>query len=115
MKTAIALLFAASLVTTACASGGRKPDPLDLDATTLVVDNQSLLDMTIYVLRGSQRVRLGTATGLSKTRLTIPQSVVRAAMTLRFIADPVGSNRLPVSEEVSVSESDEIGIRIPPV
>jgi hypothetical protein len=52
---------------------------------------------------------------LSTTRLTIPSSVVLGARTLRFIADPIGGNRSPVSEEINVEEGDEIGLRIPPV
>jgi hypothetical protein len=79
-----------------------------------MVDNQALLDMTIYVLRGSQRVRLGTANGLSKTRLSIPAGILFGATSLRFIADPIGGNRSPVSEEVIVNEGEEIGLRIPP-
>lgn len=114
MKKTIALLLAVSFISTACASKGTvssldKPLP-----TTLVVDNQGILDMTIYVLRGSQRVRLGIAGGLTKTKLTIPQSVLNAATTLRFLADPIGGNRSPVSEEIAIREGDEIGLRIPP-
>ena len=114
MKSAIAFLLAACLVTTACASSGYNTKAGAREPTTVVVDNQALLDMTIYVVRGAQRVRLGTATGLSKTRLTIPQGIVAGATTLRFLADPIGGNRQPVSEEVNVGEGDEIGLRIPP-
>lgn len=114
MRKTIALLLAVSLVTTACASrntAGSLDKPLP---TTVVVDNQGVLDMTIYVLRGAQRVRLGIAGGLTKTRLTIPPGVIYGAVTLRFIADPIGGSRNPVSEEISISEGDEIGLRIPP-
>jgi hypothetical protein len=34
--------------------------------------------------------------------------------TLRFFADPIGGNRTPVSEEITVQEGDEVGLRIPP-
>lgn len=114
MRKTIALLLAVSLVTTACASrstAGSLDKPLP---TTVVVDNQGVLDMTIYVMRGAQRVRLGIAGGLTKTRLTIPQGVVYGAATLRFVADPIGGSRNPVSEEITISEGDEIGLRIPP-
>ena len=114
MRKTIALLLAVCLVSTACASRkttGSLDKPLP---TTVVVDNQGVLDMTIYVLRGAQRVRLGIAGGLTKTRLTIPQGVVFGATSLRFIADPIGGSRNPVSEEITISEGDEIGLRIPP-
>jgi hypothetical protein len=73
-----------------------------------------MLDMNIYVLRSSQRIRLGTANALSTTRFTIPSYVVFGSTSLRFLADPIGSNRTPVSEEITVSAGDEITLMIPP-
>jgi len=83
------------------------------DRTTVTVDNQSFSDMTIYVSRG-QRVRLGSARGHSKTTFTIPPSIVAGVSTLRFIADPIGSTRSSVSEEISVNPGDSVGLTIPP-
>jgi hypothetical protein len=68
--------------------------------------------MTIYVLNRSQRVRIGTARGLSTTMLRIPHYLVTGG-TLRFLADPLGSGRMPVSEEISVFSGDEIVLEIP--
>lgn len=99
----------------ACASSGSAgPDRQERPRTTVQVDNQALADMTVYVLRGSQRVRLGLATGLSKTRFTIPQGIVFGVTSVRFLADPIGGKATPVSEEITVSEGEEIVLRIPP-
>lgn len=115
MKTLRVLLLAAICVAApACASSGNNAAASEREITTVVVDNQALLDMTIYVLRGAQRLRIGVAPGLNKTRLTIPTGVVSGATSIRFIADPIGSNRTPISEEVTVGEGDEIELRIPP-
>lgn len=109
------MLLAAGAVLTACATTGTTTQTTDRHpATTVEVDNQALLDMTIYVLRDSQRTRLGLATGLSKTRFTIPAGIMFGVTTLRFIADPIGGNRLPVTEEITVSEGEEVVLRIPP-
>ena len=97
----------------ACASSGA--NTVTREQTFLMVDNQSVLDHTIYVIRGSQRLRVGQATGLSRTRLRLPNGVMSGITTLRFIADPIGGNRTPVSEEITVQEGDEVGLRIPPV
>ena len=97
----------------ACASALRNEADELARRTTVTVDNQSFSDMTVYVTRG-QRVRLGTAQGKAKTVFTIPRSLVIGTSTLRFIADPIGSSRQSVSEEITVSEGDEIGIMIPP-
>ena len=108
-----ALLLAACLAVPACASSGAnasKEEP-----AIVVVDNRALLDHTIYVLRGSQRIRLGVATGLRKTTLTIPPGVVLGSTTLRFLADPIGGARNPVSEEINITPGDEIELMIPSV
>ena len=107
-----ALFLAACVVVPACASTGSSASR-DLPAT-VVVDNRALLDHTIYVLRGAQRVRLGVATGLQKTTMTIPAGIVLGATSLRFLADPIGGTRNPVSEEINITPGDEIGLTIPP-
>jgi len=109
-------LMAACAVLVGCGSGRSAstagPERLP---TTVLVDNQSFMDMTVYVLRGGQRVRLGTATAVARSRFTIPQGIIFGLETLRFLADPIGSNRRPVSEEITVREGDEVVLRIPPV
>lgn len=105
---ALCALFAA------CASLGKQTPVENGKLTSIVVDNRAVLDMNMYVLRGGQRIRLGTANGLSTTKLTIPRGIVSGTMTVRFLADPIGSNKTPVSEEISVNEGDEVGLMIPP-
>jgi hypothetical protein len=51
---------------------------------------------------------------LSKTRMTVPASITNGVTSLRFIADPIGGTRNSVSEEITISEGEEIGLRIPP-
>ena len=87
-----------------------QPQPV----TRLRVQNQAFLDMTIYVYRGPQRLRLGTANGNSTTRFTIPASLIFGATPLRFQADPIGSSRASISEEITVSPGDEVTLMIPP-
>lgn len=114
MKAIRMLLLVTALgLVPACASTGTSAAS-KREATTVVVDNRALLDMTIYVIRGGQQLRLGIANGLSKTRLTLPSGIVTGATTIRFRADPIGSSRAPVSEEINVSEGEEIELMIPP-
>ena len=84
------------------------------EATTIRVDNQSYTDMTIYVVRSSQRMRLGTAGGLKQTTLTIPATLVFGSTPLRFLADPIGAGRGPVSDEITVRAGDQVSLIIPP-
>jgi hypothetical protein len=81
--------------------------------TYVRVENHAFLDMTIFVYRSSQRIRLGTATGNSTSRLRIPNDLIFGSTPLRFQADPIGGNRQSVSQEISVSPGDEVIMTIP--
>jgi len=109
--TVIALLL---LGITACSGFKRGSASPENAATILQVDNQGFLDMTVYALRNSQRVRLGSATGNTKTNLTIPSDLVFGLTSLRFIADPLGGNRASVSQEITVAPGDTVVLTIPP-
>ncbi len=81
--------------------------------TIVSVDNRGFLDMTVYVIDGTQRIRLGVANGHSVTDLTIPAQLVRGMAQLRFLCDPIGGNRAPVSDEITVEPGDNVTLVIP--
>jgi hypothetical protein len=109
-----AAILAVGLLTGCSASqkAGTTPAPAQ-QQTTLKVDNQAFLDMTIYVLNGAQRVRLGIAGGKTVTSLTIPAYLIHGVAPLRFLADPIGGKRAPVSDEIAVQPGDEVSLTIP--
>lgn len=84
------------------------------ERTTIRVENRSWSEMVIYAVRSSQRVRLGSVPGVSTRTFTIPDSMVGAGTPLRFQADPIGSDRAPVSHEVHVREGDQVQMYVPP-
>ncbi len=86
-----------------------------IQPTVVQVDNQGFLDMTVYAARSSQRMRLGIATGNTKTSLTIPSMLMNGLTPLRFVADPIGGNRASVSQEITVTPGDTVVLMIPPV
>ena len=103
-------------IAAACATSQQEPDPNaePVPPTRLRVENQAFLDMTIYVYRSSQRIRLGIANGNGTTRFTIPSNLIFGATPLRFQADPIGSNRTSISQEITVTPGDEVTLTIPP-
>jgi hypothetical protein len=110
---AIALL-AGTPVLAGCNMGRPAESPSPVTAATLRVENQGFADMNIYLLlSGGSRQRLGTATGNSVSHFNLPRTAV-AFGTVRFIADPIGGRRAPVSEEISVHAGDEVVLTIPP-
>jgi hypothetical protein len=102
-------------ITAACSTMGRGSGAADQNQPTVVeVDNQGFQDMDVYAVRSGQRWRLGLATGASKTRLTIPPSLLSGLTPLRFIADPIGGRRASVSQEITVVPGDTVVMTIPP-
>ncbi|GJG87110.1 hypothetical protein tb265_22910 [Gemmatimonadetes bacterium T265] len=118
-RLAAAAFVAVAVSFSAACAHHHKPDPNappveEAGPTTVRVQNQGFLDMNIYVYRGEVRSRLGTVTGNSTAVLTIPKTFVLPGTQLRFVASPIGGQRSPVSEEVTVSPGDEVGLLIPP-
>jgi hypothetical protein len=109
----LVLALVLSVASAACYGKGKNA-PTPVERTTLVVENRGFLDRDIYVVRGGQRIRLGTVTGNSQATFTIPATVVSAVTALRFIADPIGAPRPPVTEEITVSPGDRVVLTIPP-
>ena len=80
----------------------------------LQVENRGFADMVVYAISGAQRIRLGIAIGNSTRAFTIPRILLRGAGPLRFLADPIGGSRSPVSEEMVVHPGDIVTLTIPP-
>ncbi len=111
-----AFAVSVALLLSACTGFRHGSNAIDPNQPTVVqVDNQGFLDMAVYVMRSSERVRLGTATGNAKTSFRVPPGIVSGLSPLRFIADPIGGTRASVSEEITVAPGDTIGLTIPPI
>src|SRR5690606_23626203 len=107
------LVAALALLVTSCATSAREAadveDWVDRDApATLVIDNQSTLQATIYVHRGAERLRLGTASALTETTFEIPRSLIFGPTPLRFEASPLGSRQAPISEQIVVGPGEQV-------
>jgi hypothetical protein len=115
-RIALLSILMCSLAFGAACFGKQKEDEAaePVPATMLKVENQAFLDMTIYVYRSSQRVRLGIANGNSTSKFVIPSNLIFGSTPLRFQADPIGRNRAPVSQEITVTPGDEVVLTIPP-
>ncbi|HEX5962430.1 MAG TPA: hypothetical protein VFY42_01795 [Gemmatimonadales bacterium] len=103
-----------SLILTACAGRSQDTAPEPTETAMVQVDNQGFTDMVVYAVNGGQKIRLGLATGHSSKSFTIPRYLVRGAGTIRFLADPIGGNRAPISEEMTVQPGDLVTLTIPP-
>ena len=104
------LLSLAACGTLSPGSGGSGQD----EATAVQVENRGFVDMTVYAVRSSQRVRLGIVPGHSTRVFDVPRTLMGGLTQLRFIADPIGATRRSVSEEITVAPGDTVVMTIPP-
>ena len=112
-RFALPLLASLALIAGCATSGAPKSANPDA-ATTIDIQNQDFNDMTIYALVNGQRIRIGIAPGNKTTVLTIPRYLINGTSYLRFLADPIGGHRSPVSEEIDVSSGDQLVMVINP-
>ena len=108
------LALVASAPLAACSRKPAADAPMPEVAATLRVENRAFSDMVIYLITAAgSRQRLGTVSGNSTGRFTLPRSATSFG-NVRFLADPIGSSRTPVSEEIPVHPGDEVVLEIPP-
>jgi hypothetical protein len=106
-------ILAVAIALAGCASLTRGTAPTS-PTTTIRVENQGFLDMTVYVMRSAERVRLGLVPGGGTSNFVIPPDLPRLGTPLRFVADPVGATRASVSDEITVQPGDQVTMVIPP-
>jgi hypothetical protein len=76
--------------------------PEEPDVITIQVSNNNPLDITVYAVNNSMRVRLGTVSTASSQRFTLPLHQISPTGELQLLADPVGSRRTMTSEAIHV-------------
>jgi hypothetical protein len=98
------LLPALALLLNGCGGKGQKETtrPLPTGPTSLRVENNNWLDVTIYVVHDGQRSRLGAATAARTTDFAIQPAQLGQLGAIRLIADPVGSPKAIASPTVVV-------------
>jgi hypothetical protein len=100
------LVLVAALLPLAGACAGSVPNPFSRDQerdVRLRVENRNWSDMTISVVRSGSRARLGDVTASQTRTFTLPRDLSAAGLSLAFEADPLGSDRVHRSPDVSVS------------
>jgi len=76
--------------------------PDEPDTITISVSNNNSLDMTVYAVNQSMRMRLGLVSTASTQRFTVSLHQISPTGELQLLADPVGSRRTLTSEAIHV-------------
>jgi len=114
MRSVLSILALTAMLVAVPSCASRSGNGTREPRTTVLVENKSTYEMTIYVVRGAERVRLGTSRPITETSFAIPVGIVFGPTALRFQADPIGSSRAPITQEIVVAPGDQVRLRIPP-
>jgi len=109
----LAATVAAVLALGACAPPVQPDGPSAVPAATVRVTNNNWADMNVFVVRNGMRTRLGTVTSLKTTTFRVPSSTLPRGVTqVRIIADPIGSSRGYISEELPLYPGQEVAMTV---
>ena len=86
------------------ASEGSVPD----GEVTVRVINHSWLDVTVYIVQGTRRERLGSATATATTTFTVALRRLANGGEYRLLGDPVGSRTSVRSEPLYAQDGDVV-------
>lgn len=106
--------ISALVLLAACAPSAKKGSAIAPSRDVyLSVENQNWLDVSIYVLRGVSRTRLGQVTGNGSAQLRIPSSAIVAGQ-VRLLADAIGSNERFVTDVITVDPDQRVQLTVAP-
>jgi len=109
----LAVLFVAALGTAGCVGRGRNaPNPQE--SASVFVQNRAFVDVDVFALYGGSRARLGSVTANGTGTFRIPAAIVGAGRDLRFMVDPIGSNRVGTSFDIYVTPGERVTLTVPP-
>ena len=110
-----ARLLGFALLITACSPATKGTQPQPQAATTVKVENDNVLDMDVFVLSNSLRMRLGLVSGGHTEVFTLPATVVNVSSQVRFELRPIGGGARPRTETITVMPGDQVVLMIPPI
>ncbi len=117
MKRAVVVLGLCAASVAGCASSGHGKGAGEAgpqssqgasNAIALTVSSHHYLDVVIYVLHDGQRTRVGTATGSSSTRFSLPAHLLGLGREIQLMGHPIGSPETITTETIVVQPGQHI-------
>ncbi len=112
-RAALVTLAASTLLSACAGAGAQYVAPHGANRKTekieVAVTNNNWMDMDVYVLRGSARMRLGSVTSMTGAVFEVPRGLnVGSEGNLRLLADPVGSSQTYISDPILVQPGSRV-------
>lgn len=82
-------------------------------SATLHVENYNWLDVVVYAVQGTSRMRLGQVTSMSGADFRIPNRFLSGASdNLRLMVDPIGSTEGYITEGIVVRDGQRVSFNV---
>jgi hypothetical protein len=111
-RRSLALWVLVLVLATACHHSGNVGDRAAENSwngeLTLRVVNHSWLDVTIYLVQGTRRDRVGTATATTTTEFHVAMRRFSGGGEYQLMGDPVGSRQVVRSERLHAQSGDVV-------
>jgi hypothetical protein len=114
LRYAVATL-AITLFAGACgtADTGPRSAPVPVtDQTVVRVTNNNWSDVRVYLVYGTQRIRLGTVTSMQAAVLRVPQTYTSTSRSVRLLIDPIAQRETYLSEPITLGPGQHVDFRV---
>lgn len=113
LASALGALLLALAVSASAQEAPKTPSgTTDRSTITLMVENNNFLEVHVYGMRDGYFRSLGTVTGLSKAKLTIPETLTTPGADFRILADPIGGTLSYLTDPIVMGTGQEVELRI---
>jgi outer membrane biogenesis lipoprotein LolB len=97
------------VILTGCAATNQRADYINRpDMVTIQVRNYNWQDVTVYILDGSLKKRLGFVTTTTTKTFNINENTLPPSGNIRLYADPIGANDTFASESINIGSGGTI-------
>ena len=112
MVRQIAALGIALAAVSAC-GGARAAKTSDPERTVIAVENQTFNDLTVFLINGGQRVRLGRVSAKQTTGFNVPSGIIPSAREVQILAEPASGSGAAISNRIWVGPGERVKLIIP--
>jgi len=81
-------------------------------APTVTVQNDNWLDVAVYVVHGTSRLRIGTVSSTTSRTFRLPREGGTGAIPLQILADPIGENRRYITDPVTLAPGQRLEVKV---
>ncbi|NIP78330.1 MAG: hypothetical protein GWM90_03670 [Gemmatimonadetes bacterium] len=101
------------LATVGCGAGRGPSEGTPVEPSTRVrVENHHWSDVTVYVLAGPAKRRLGLVVTTDVKVFELPESMLNGQGSVRLLVDPIGGGRRHITRPILVNEGEQIELEV---